>query len=364
MLHPRNETKTFEPSLAQKSFLTSLEITQTGKDNTSTFKPMAGQVDESYELKINTAGKATISADSSIGIVRALETFTQLFYTYSKGRGFYTPYAPVDIKDSPKFPYRGVMLDAGRAYYSVDAILRTIDGCAASKLSILHLHITEAQAWPLEIPALPELSGKGAYREDMVYTPADVRKIQKYGAARGVQVILEIDQPGHTAVIALSHPDLITGFEHEPYAGWCAEPPCGQLRLNDSAVDKLLDTMMDDLLPRLHPYSAYFHNGGDEVKTPPYQQDPTVGTSDHDVIAALLQKYTDKSSARVHKAGMTPMVWEEIPLDFGVKLDKDVVVQTWLGAPSITKIVDRGNKVIDANSEFLVRFHPQYTAVT
>lgn len=352
MFHPRNETKSFEPSLDQKSLLTSLEITQNGKDNS--VKPLAGQVDESYELKVNTNGKATISAKSSIGVLRALETFTQLFYTYSKGRGFYTPYAPVDIKDAPQFTHRGIMLDTARVYYSVNSILRTIDGCAISKLNVLHLHITDAQSWPLEIPAMPELSGKGAYGDDLVYTPDDIRKIQEYGIARGVQVILEMDQPGHMSSVAWSHPDLVAGYEHQPYVGFCAEPPCGQLRLNNSDVDKFLDTVMDDLLPRLNPYVDYFHNGGDEIKASIYKFDPSVGTSDMGVIKKLLQKYSDKAAKRVRDAGLTPMVWEEIPVQFDVTLGDDVVVQSWLGGDSVSKIISGGNKVIDSNYNYLV----------
>lgn len=356
MFHPRNETQSFQPNLSDRSFLKTLEITQTGKDNSSTFKPLAGEVDESYELSIKTDGKAAISAVSSIGVLRALETFTQLFYTYSNRHDYYTPYAPVSIKDAPKYTHRGLMLDTARDYYSVKSILRTIDGCSASKLNVLHWHVTDAQAWPLEIPAIPELSAKGAYHPDAVYTPADVRLVQEYGMARGVQVILEIDQPGHISSLAWSHPELLTAYEYQPYTAMCAEPPCGSLRLNDSAVDHFLDKVMDDLLPRVHPYSAYFHNGGDEIKASNSGIDPSVGTNNTAVVAKLLQTYTDKSTARVRKAGMTPMVWEEVPLDFNVTLGDDVVVQTWLGPDSVSKLTKRGLKVIDANYNYLVWF--------
>lgn len=148
MFHPRNETDTFQPSPSNRSFLTSLTITQDGKDNASTFKPLAGQVDESYELAVTMDGKSTIKAHSSIGILRALETFTQLFYTgyyADKKKEYYTPYVPVKIEDGPKYHYRGLMLDTSRNFYPVESMFRTIDGCAASKLNTLHWHITDAQ---------------------------------------------------------------------------------------------------------------------------------------------------------------------------------------------------------------------------
>jgi hexosaminidase len=356
MFHLRNETDLFEPSLSRQTSLKKLAITQTGKDTSSTFKPLAGQVDESYGLTISTNGEATISAVSSIGILRALETFTQLFYTYSTGNAYYTPYAPVRITDSPVFPHRGVLLDTSRNYYSVSAILRTIDGCAASKLNVLHLHATDSQSWPLVIPSLPELSAKGAYRSDLVYTPADLKQIQEYGVARGVEVIYEIDQPGHISSLGWSYPELLTAYNFEPYTEMCAEPPCGQISLNNSAVDPFLDTLMDDLLPRLYPYSAYFHCGGDEINANDSAIDPAVGTNASDVVAALLQTYTDKSFARVRKAGLTPMVWEEIPLDWNVTLGSDVVVQSWLGPSSVSSLTSMGYKVVDSNFNYLVSF--------
>lgn len=354
MFYPRNESQTFQPDLSQQSFLKSLAITQTGKEGKNTFKPLDGEADESYELKVGTDGKAAITADSPIGVLRALETFTQLFYTYSNNKEFYTPYVPVNIKDEPKFPHRGVMLDTSRNFYPVEAILRTIDGCAASKLNVFRWHITDAQSWPLEVPALPELSEKGAYGPNLVYTPEDVQRVQKYAAARGVQVVVEIDQPGHTTSIAWSHPELLAAVDFEPYTAMCAEPPCGSLRLNDSAVDRFLDTLMDDLLPRLEPYSAYFHNGGDEFRANNSAVDPNIGTNATDVVQPLVQSFFDKAAARVRKAGMTPLVWEEVPLEWNVTLDKDVVVTTWLGEDAVSRVTNMGNKVIDLNYYYLV----------
>jgi hexosaminidase len=352
MFHLRNETD-WEPSLFPLNYLKSLKITQTAADNSSTFKPLSGQVDESYELSIDNNGDVKITAVSSIGVVRALETFTQLFYTYSSNTFYYTSLVPVSIQDEPVKTHRGIMLDTSRNYYSVAAILRTIDGCAASKLNVLHLHITDAQSWPLEIEALPELSAKGAYRPDYVYTPSDIVQIQLYGAVRGVQVMLEIDQPEHTAAIGWAYPELLTAYNYEPYTWYCAEPPCGSLRLNDSAVDTFMDIVMGEITKRVYPYTAYFHVGGDEVTANDTLVDPSVGTNATDVIAELLQTYTDKSFARVRGAGLTPIVWEEIPLDWNVTLG-DAVVQAWLGLSSVESLTDLGYKVIDSNYNYLV----------
>lgn len=166
---------------------------------------------------------------------------------------------------------------------------------------------------------------------------------------------LEIDQPGHISALGWSHPELLTAYNYEPYNWMCGEPPCGQLRLNDSdKVDPFLDTLMDDLLPRLAPYSAYFSNGGDEIVANDSAIDPSVGTNSSEVVADLLQKFTDKSLARVRKAGMTPMVWEELPVQWNVSLGEDTVVTTWLGEASVKSATSKGYKVVDANLNYLV----------
>lgn len=111
-LFPRNELSEYEPSVdaADKIYITSLEIIQTGPDAASNFKPLAGELDESYNLTILADGTAKLSAVSHSGVIYGLETFTQLFYKHSSGSsaGLYTKLAPVNIMDKPRFPHRGM----------------------------------------------------------------------------------------------------------------------------------------------------------------------------------------------------------------------------------------------------------------
>lgn len=353
-LYARNSFNTSEPSAdASKTLVSCLEITQTGTDNSSTWKPLAGEVDESYSLSLTSDGLAKLEAVSAVGVLRGLETFVQLFHEHSKG-GIFTSLAPVDIQDAPKFPHRGILLDVARTFYPVDTIYRIIDGMSYSKLNRLHLHITDSQAWPLEVPALPELVETGAYAPWAVYSTEDLENIQVYAIQRGVEVIVEIDTPGHIGIVALSHPDLITGWGSAPWPTYCAEPPCGQFRLNESKVDDFLDTLMGDLLPRVSPYSAYFHTGGDEVNMQEYLLDPTVGTNDTAVLGPLLQSFTDKNLARVRDAGLVPFVWEEIVNSYNVSIKEDVVVQSWLGNGAIKNLTGQGFKVIDSDYNYWV----------
>ncbi|PQE29240.1 glycoside hydrolase family 20 protein [Rutstroemia sp. NJR-2017a BBW] len=353
-LVPRNELSSFEPSLnATKKYITSLAITQTGTENSTSFKPQDGQVDESYNLTITTDGQAFITSPSAYGVLHGLSSFVQLFYKHSaKGAGIYTNLAPVQICDAPKFAHRGLNMDVARNWYPVESIERTIDALAFNKFNRLHLHVTDAQSWPLEIPAIPELADKGAYSSGLSYSPSDVRSIQEYAQARGVEVIIEIDMPGHTTSIGLAFPELMTAYNAAPWDTYCAEPPCGSLQLNNPKVGDFLDKLFADLLPRVSPYSSYFHTGGDELNVNAYSLDPTVKSNDTAVIQPLLQKFVDRNHDQIRAAGLTPVVWEEMYTTWNLTLGSDVIVQTWLSDASVAQVVNAGHKAIAGNYNF------------
>lgn len=354
-LRPRGELAKHEPDVeTAKQYVNSLRINVNGTDGPEAFKPLAGEVDESYRLTLSENGTATLTAVSSIGVLRGLETFVQLFYTHSSKRGVYTPYAPVVIADSPKYPHRGVLLDVARNWYPVDTIMRTIDAIAANKMNRLHLHVTDSQSWPLVIPSMPTLAEKGAYAEGLWYDAEDMDAIQTHGAMLGVEVIVEIDMPGHIGSLYHSHPELVVAYNAKPYDKWCAEPPCGAFRFNSSSVDRFLAALFDDLLPRLKPFSAYFHTGGDELNVNDSLLDDDIKSNSTAVLKPKIQAFIDRNHQRVREHGMTPMVWEEIPLQWNVSMGKDVVVQSWLGGSSMQRLTSMGYKVIESSSDFWV----------
>ncbi len=351
--HPRNSE--FEPSPnALKSFISEILLLQNASDPSNVFKALDGELDESYDLEITQDGQATITSVTSTGILHALETFVQLFYQSSSG-GVYIPSAPVFITDAPKFPHRGLNLDISRAYYAPSDIMRTIDALAWNKFNRLHLHATDSQSWPLEIPALPELAKNGAYRTGLSYSPKALAGIQEYGAYRGIQVITEIDMPGHTSSIGLAYPDLIAAFNVQPdWQTYSAEPPTGQLKLNSSAVYSFLDTLWSDILPRVSPYTTYFHTGGDEVNANVYLLDEGVKSNESSAIQPLLQKFIDFNHGHIRANGLTPMVWEEQLLQWNLTLGSDVVVQTWLSDDSLAQTVAMGHKALFGNYNYWV----------
>ena len=357
--YPRNSD--FQPPLnGSKSYITSIDIYQNETDPSSVLKPLAGDIDESYTLDVTQDGHVTMTALSSVGVLRAIDTFTQLFYQHSQDQtDVYTNLAPVTIYDKPRFQHRGLNLDVARNWFPVSSILRTIDAIAWNKFNRLHLHVTDSQSWPLEIPAVPELARQGAYQTGLSYSPSDIQQIQTYATERGIEVVFEIDMPGHTASIALSYPDLITAFNIQPdWSTYANEIPSGQLKLNYSEVDDFLDTLFADLLPRLSPFSAYFHTGGDEVNANSYLLDANVKSNDSSVLQPLLQRFVDGVHEHVRAYGFTPVVWEEMLLQWNLTLGSDVVVQTWQSDAAVAQTVSKGHKVLAGNYNYWVRCPP------
>ncbi|KAL6513495.1 hypothetical protein OROGR_020981 [Orobanche gracilis] len=150
-------------------------------------------VNESYTLEIpSTGADAVLAAVTPWGVMRGLETFSQL--VYSKPPRVVA--CGLNISDAPLFMHRGVLLDTSRNYYEVEDLRSLIRAMGMNKLNVFHWHITDSQSFPLVVPSEPELAAKGAYGKDMMYTAADVKKVVEYGMTHGVRVVPEIDMPG------------------------------------------------------------------------------------------------------------------------------------------------------------------------
>lgn len=166
-------------------------LTITVADETA---PLTHGVNECYSLSIPASHEsctATLEAETVWGAMRGLETFSQLVFGNPPrvASGLF-------ISDQPLYPHRGAMLDTSRNYYAVEDLKRLIKGMNMNKLNVFHWHITDSHSFPLVVPSEPELAGKGAYGEEMKYSPEDVKFVVEYGMEHGVRVVPEIDMPG------------------------------------------------------------------------------------------------------------------------------------------------------------------------
>lgn len=306
--------------------------------------------EEAYQLRISEDGDAIIEAASVRGAIFGLETFSQLFYAHAKSETeSYLSVAPVLIVDSPVFEHRGLNLDISRNRIAPKDALRTLDAMARCKFNRLHLHASDAQSWPLEVPSLPDLAIEGAYDPSQIWSVEDLREVQRHGQLRGIEVYLEIDVPGHTTSISASRPDLVTSAYREPWLTYAAEPPAGQLALNSSEVIPFLSTLFNDLLPRNAEVSSHFHFGGDEINARVYDlgTDPSVTK---DKIRSHLQKLTDHvfTLAKQHK--QVPIVWEEMVLEWNLTLPPSTIIQTWHSSDALSEVLSHGHRVLFGSS--------------
>lgn len=303
---------------------------------------------EAYTIEVSEDGGALIKIASPLGGLHALETFAQLFFAHSSpSSGSYTPYAPVSIKDSPMFEHRGLNLDISRNWISPADVMRTIEAMAASKLNRLHIHASDAQSWPIEIPALPDLATKGAYSHTQIWRTEDLEAVQLHGTTHGVQVFLEIDLPGHTTSIGNAYPHLIIA-QDVPWPGYALEPPSGQLRLNSSEVPPFIESLLNDLLSRTSQHSSLFHLGGDELNMNAYLLDPTVRSSSHQVLQPLVQAFIDHVISIATAHALTVIMWEEMVLDWNLTLPRNVIIQTWRNSDdnALGSILNKGYKTL------------------
>ena len=304
----------------------------------------AGSTDESYHLRVTAAG-ASLTAVSTLGIQRGIATFRQVLE--HTPRGWRAQYC--DIRDWPRFKWRGLLLDPSRHFLPVAVIKRNIDGMAAVKLNVLHWHLSDDQAFRVECRTFPRLNQ--ASTDKQFYTHAQVREVLAYAAARGIRVVPEFDMPSHTTSWIVAYPRLASvDSAYAPYTLWrttnVAIDPTR--RSTYAFIDSLL-TEMTALFP-----DPFFHTGGDENDGRQWRRTPRIVAfmRAHKQVKAdgttpdkhLLQLYfSQKVDSLVRRHGKVMVGWDEI---LGPGLPRDVVVQSWRGPKAVGQIVQQGHPAL------------------
>ncbi|KAG9008520.1 N-acetyl-glucosamine-6-phosphate deacetylase [Tulasnella sp. JGI-2019a] len=312
----------------------------------------ASQRNEAYTLNVPADGSpATLEANNALGLFRGLTTFTQLFYV--SGSTIYTYNAPIAIKDKAAFPHRGVLLDTARNFYPVSDIYRTLDAMSWTKLNVFHWHIVDSQSFPLEVAAFPELAKAGAYDSSSIYSIADVKAIVQYAGERGIDVVMEIDTPGHTAAIADSHPDFIACNNAMPWTSYANEPPAGQLRLASKDVINFTAELFTSVVQNLP--SKYFSSGGDEINANCYTSDAQTQaelTANQQTFEQALSTFTQETHAALTHAGKIPVVWEEMILDHNVTLVNGTIALVWISSANAALVAQKGYAIVHVPSDY------------
>ncbi|XP_027366620.1 beta-hexosaminidase 1-like [Abrus precatorius] len=301
-------------------------------------------VDESYNLFVSRAevhsgvGEVTIEANTVFGALRGLETFSQLcsFDYTTKTVQIYK--APWSIRDEPRFPYRGLMLDTSRHYLPVDVIKQIIESMSYAKLNVLHWHIIDEQSFPLEVPTYPNL-WKGSYTKWERYTVEDAYDIVHFAKMRGINVMAEVDVPGHAASWGVGYPDLWP-------SPTCKEP----LDVSKKFTFDVLSGILTDMR-KIFPFEL-FHLGGDEVDTGCWSNTTQVKKwlQNHNMTANdAYQYFVLKAQNIALSKNWSPVNWEETFNTFPTKLHPKTVVHNWLGPGVCPKAVAKGFRCIFSN---------------
>jgi hexosaminidase len=287
--------------------------------------------DESYELTVADSG-AKLTAPTTLGILRGLQTFLQLVQITPAG--FAAP--AVTIKDQPRFPWRGLLIDVSRHFIPLDVLKRNLDGMAAVKMNVLHWHLSDDQGFRVESKKFPKLTGMGS--EGMFYTQAEIRELIAYAHDRGIRVMPEFDIPGHSRSWFLGYPELSSGTGPYTVEGGGIDPIMDPTR---ESTYKFLEAFLAEMA-KLFP-DPYFHIGGDEVDGKQWDANPKIqefihahNLKNNQDLQAYFNQRLQKIVAKNHKIMVG---WDEI---LHPDLPKTVIVQSWRGQASLAAAAKQG----------------------
>nr|BAI63642.1 hexosaminidase Hex2t [Paenibacillus sp. TS12] len=295
----------------------------------------AAQGNEGYDL-ITTSDQVTLTANKPEGVFRGNQTLVQLLpadiekNTVVSGVQWVIPNS--NISDKPAYEYRGLMLDVARHFFTVDEVKRQIDLASQYKINKFHMHLSDDQGWRIEIKSWPDLAeiggqghitgGSGGY-----YTQEEFKEIVKYAAERYIEVIPEIDMPGHTNAALASYGELNPdGKRKAPRT----DAAVGYSTL--MAREEITYQFVDDVIREIAAISPspYFHIGGDE-------SDATT-KADYDY-------FVGRVTAIANKYGKNAIGWD--PSDTSSGTTSDSVLQDWTcNASAGTSAKAKGMKVI------------------
>lgn len=321
---------------------------------------------EAYSINVSSDG-ILVRAVSPEGIYRATRTLLKSVGTEKTSS---VEFPSAEVSDWPRFGYRGLMLDVSRHFSDVEMMKRTIDMLALHQLNIFHWHLTDDQGWRIEIKSHPELTEVGAWRDDTVvgrylggtdyptdgkrhggfYTQEQIREIVAYAKERYIEIIPEIDLPGHTSAVLAAYPQL--GCEDKEYKvanrwGVIRDVLCAG---NPASLDLFKDIMDEvcDLFP-----GKYIHLGGDECVKDRWKACPKCQKKIRELGLKDVGRYSKEDylqswfmgevASFVQSKGKRVIGWDEI-LE-GVPMD-DSVIMSWRGTEGGIAAARMGHDVV------------------
>ena len=334
----------------EQGFLTAENTPSTGDFIINVAQPGSVKFgeEESYTLGITEAG-ISLTAKTDIGAMRGLETLLQLLSADKSG--YYFPL--VSIKDSPRFLWRGLMIDVARHFQPVGVIKRNIDAMAAVKMNVLHLHLSDDQGFRVESKEYPKLTLMGS--DGFFYTQDQIKDIVKYADQRGIRVYPEFDVPGHATTILTAYPEFASKKETygiERNAG-VFDPTIDPSNPKSYVFINALFTEMASLFT-----DEYFHIGGDENEGKHWDENENIqafmkenNLKDNHALQSYFNKQLLKNLEKINKKMIG---WDEIMHD---DLPKTAIIQSWRGLSNMQKAAKSGYKTMLSNGFYIDLMH-------
>lgn len=334
---------------------------------------------EGYKLESSSAG-VTISANEPAGLFYGIQTLIQLLPKEIEAGSIVNStwkIPSVKIVDYPRFPWRGIMLDVARHFFSKQDVKTFIDQLARLKYNVFHWHLTDDEGWRIEIKALPKLTEVGAWRVKRngkfgererprpgekaayggYYTHEDIKEIVKFAAERNITVVPEIDIPGHSMAFVASYPEVSctkdTAIKVNPgmnFATWYGNGTFqmfvdNTLNPSEEKVYEYLDKIFTEVAS-LFP-GEYIHAGGDECYKGFWKNDPGCKALMKKLKIRHIEDLQGYFMGRVQKIlsakGKKLLGWDEI-LEGGV--NPDAAVMSWRGLEAGIEASNAGHNVI------------------
>jgi hexosaminidase len=342
---------------------------------------------EGYKLSVTPAA-VTLHANTAAGLFYGMQTIVQLLpkeiESKKMEKNILWAMPAAEITDYPRFGWRGLMFDVSRHFFTKDEVEQFIDDMVKYKYNLLHLHLTDDQGWRIEIKSLPKLTSVGAWNVKKTgtfggfsapapdeprnfggfFTQDDIREIVTYATDRFVNILPEVDVPGHSLAAVASYPELscTPGAENyhvnsgEPFMDWSHGAP--PIALVDNTLCPANEKVYDFLdkvfteLAQLFPFD-YIHVGGDECPKNFWEQSDAVkalmqkeGLKTQEEVQSYFEKRVEKI---VESKGKKIIGWDEI-LEGG--LAPGAAVMSWRGIQGGIAAAKMGHEVVMSPTTF------------
>ncbi len=314
---------------------------------------------EAYKLSVKPK-RIDITAATAAGFFYAFQTLKQLMprnvmagVPDENVKEWSVP--AVFIEDEPRFGWRGFMLDEGRHFYGKEEIKKILDVMAAYKMNRFHWHLTEDQGWRIEIKKYPKLTEVGAWRDSKVlgwgdvkpdgqryggyYTRKDVKEIVEYAKKRFIEIVPEVDIPGHSQAAVASYPEFLSCDPENKHEVWLWQGVSGDVInvANPKAVQFAKD-VVDELI-ELFPF-GYIHLGGDECPTGKWERNAEcqallkeIGSTNYrDLQIHFYRQIKEHIAQKPADKQRKLIFWNEVLHGNTEPLGDDITIMAWIGA--------------------------------